>query len=286
MDKMLYVIVVFYKPTVAQIERVQSLAQYYNVIVVNNTPNADARLLSINVMSHIVIGENVGIAMAQNIGIHEVKKYGGEYILFLDQDSEIPISFPMQMLKEYLNVQKIDAKIVALGPLICNIETHAPYKTYGNIKSIGDGCFVCPTLISSGTLSPLSAFERIGMMDERLFIDFVDHEWCWRAAKRGFICCMTMKINMEHKVGQKEFSFLGFPFLLATPFRYYYQYRNSYWLLKRSYVPWSWKMKTLIRNFIGFIYIPCVSDEPFAVIKYMIKGMCSGIFNSTINHSI
>lgn len=38
------------------------------------------------------------------------------------------------------------------------------------------------SIISSYSLVPLRNFLIVGNMDERLFIDFVDDDWCWRAS--------------------------------------------------------------------------------------------------------
>ena len=38
-------------------------------------------------------------------------------------------------------------------------------------------------LMSSTSLIPIEMFSKVGLLEETLFIDGVDHEWCWRAKK-------------------------------------------------------------------------------------------------------
>lgn len=273
-------IIVFYKPTIKQIESIKLLAQFYNIVVVDNTPLIDLNIVqgSNDSLMYIALKENKGIAAAQNIGITEACKKEYKYVFFLDQDSEIEADFPLDMLDEYKRIQKCEGNVAALGPMIVNKETNAAYKNYESSKNCENGYFICPTIISSGTLLPLWAFKKVGMMDESLFIDLVDHEWCWRANRMGFVCCMTSNIKMIHKVGLSEKTFLSLSFLIAAPFRYFYQYRNFCWLLKRDYVPANWKVKNLMRSIITFFFIPWFSDEPIAVFRNMLAGIYAGLF--------
>ena len=107
------------------------------------------------------------------------------------------------------------------------------------------------------------------------FIDYVDHEWCWRANSMGYICCMDMSISIKHKVGKKSIVILGIPFIISAPKRYYFQYRNSIWLLRRHYVPMSWKLKICVKNLIGLFLYPLCSTSPFVVMNNIVKGILS-----------
>ena len=279
LNKELVIVIVLFKPTLEQLHRIEFLSSYYDLIVVDNTPIALKSEFQISIKNgeYIALNENKGIAFAQNTAIELVMSKGKKYILFLDQDTDVDFTYPVT---KFMNLKKMeikDSRIVALGPMILDKETHKPYKYYST-KQFDENIILSPTLISSGTISPIWAFQKIGMMDEKLFIDYVDHEWCWRANSKGYICCMDLRLKMEHKVGYKTAYCFGFPYLLASPFRYFYQYRNSIWLQKRKYVPFTWKVKTFIRNIIGIFYIPFVSVSPFSCLQYMVKGILAGIF--------
>lgn len=274
----LYIIIVLFKPSPEQVANLIKLSLCYRVIAVDNTPFVELPgSQSESFDAYIALKKNKGIAYAQNIGICEVQKKCGKYVLFFDQDSDMELDFPAKLLEAIKDVELKNRRVVALGPAIYNKITRQPYKGYKGVSKIDDKNIICPTLISSGTISPIWAFEEVGMMNESLFIDFVDHEWCWRAKKRGYFCCMNNELQLLHQVGQKDVKILGYPFLLAAPFRYYYQYRNACWLQKVSYVPKNWKLKAFIRNFIGFLCLPWFTVSPFMTIRYMLKGLWEGL---------
>ena len=59
-------------------------------------------------------------------------------------------------------------------------------------------------LISSGSLIRLDVFDKVGLMLEELFIDFVDIEWGMRAKKNGYICYIANNVLMKHSIGDKS----------------------------------------------------------------------------------
>ena len=182
------------------------------------------------------------------------------------------------MLNHFIELRKQFPKVIAIGPSLVDVTRNEIYDT-GNLVNIRDSYYRTTTLISSGMLVPVVAFEDIGYFDERLFIDYVDHDWCWRANSKGYICCMDMSIKIKHKVGKKSIKFFGLPFIISSPNRYYFQYRNSIWLQKRNYVPFSWKIKIFVKNTIGLLLYPlCSNNNPFAIISYIFKGVFAGLF--------
>lgn len=281
MNSELVIAIVLFKPEQEQLHKIELLSSDYDLIVVDNTPDELKIEFNINIKNgkYIPLNKNMGIAFAQNEAIKLAMKIGKKYILFFDQDTDVNHEYPLAILQEFKMLELKNSKTVALGPIIMDKDTSEAYK-YHSEKQITENIILSSTLISSGTISPIWAFDKVGMMDEKLFIDYVDHEWCWRANTRGYICCMDLKLKMQHKVGYKTVHCFGFPYLLASPFRYFYQYRNSIWLQKRKYVPFAWKIKIFIRNVIGIFYIPFVSVSSLKCLHYMIKGIIAGIFKN------
>lgn len=96
--------------------------------------------------------------------------------------------------------------------------------------------------MNSGALIASTAFKHAGLMDTQLFIDGVDSEWCWRASylmKATFY--VDKNIKLAHYLGIDNKRICGKEISITPPFRMYYQYRNYIRLLKRRYVPSSWK---------------------------------------------
>ncbi|MFP3686179.1 hypothetical protein SB847_20980, partial [Bacillus sp. SIMBA_026] len=87
----------------------------------------------------------------------------------------------------------------------------------------------------------LEAWSNIGPMDDALFIDFVDLEWCVRARKHGYAVLGAPALRLAHSLGGEPVRVFGRAYPGHGAVRHYYQFRNAIALMKRGYMPWSWK---------------------------------------------
>lgn len=240
-------------------------------IVVDNTPNRDLNLSSKNV-KYLPLKKNVGIAAAQNLGIEFAVKQHLDYIIFFDQDSIVDNEIVTNLSNEFNRIELIDPNIIAIGPNLIEIQSGLLYK--GNL--INENASKIETIISSGMYVKISKLLKVGLMDSNLFIDYVDHEWCWRAAFHGYTIYKTPKVQMQHQVGLKQFKCLGISFIISSPIRYFYSFRNFRILLFRHYVPIIWKIKTLIKKCIiifSILFIKQYSGQKWLTLKYSLKGI-------------
>jgi rhamnosyltransferase len=236
-----------------------------NCIFVDNTPEADAsRAEALLNGIYIPLNENRGIATAQNVGIAKARDIGAQFVVFFDQDSRFELSLISMLRQEFTGIHNLGTKIGAIGPLIFDAERGELYK--GN-KSEDDAPQPVATLISSGTFTSLAVLDDVGGMADKLFIDGVDHEWCWRAKNRGYKIYKSGKAILPHKVGSKTIKLFGLPFLISAPFRYYYQYRNFLLLNKLEYAPRSRKIKGSLRKFVELFFVPWFTSHPLQTLK-------------------
>lgn len=272
----IYVIVILFYPSkeiISKWMRYDRDIKNIQFIFIDNTPSSQCAF-NYNLKVYIPMGNNMGIAAAQNNGIKKAIKEGAKYVLFFDQDSDIDIELCFSMVEEYKRIKAMVPNLAILGPTILNKETGETYKR-GNDKVL-NGFAKVGALISSGSIVETKHFVNIGLMEEDLFIDAVDFEWCWRAISKGYACARTERVNLLHKVGQKNKSLLGIPFIVSSPFRYYYQYRNWLWLLRRDYVPQAWKRKTSIRRVFELFIIPFIAEHKIDTICNMWRGINNG----------
>ena len=96
------VVIVLYNPNLNQLNLTlaQILPQTRQVALVNNGPSLQKEGI---VLRPYELGDNKGIAYAQNYGVALLKKRNPnlEYVFFLDQDSEISSSFFSSMLEAW-----------------------------------------------------------------------------------------------------------------------------------------------------------------------------------------
>lgn len=76
-------------------------------------------------------------------------------------------------------------------------------------------------------------FEIVGMMDEELFIDYVDTEWCLRCLNYGILVHIIPDIEMVHAIGDKSVKICGINIPIHSPVRRYYRVRNAFLLLRK-----------------------------------------------------
>lgn len=276
MDK-LALICVLYNPSQECIDKWRSYTEWMpNCIFIDNTPFPKCRGDKFG-LNYISLHKNIGIAAAQNIGIRHAKLLGCEYIIFFDQDSKIDIELISQLKREFIDQQERGIKIAAIGPRIIDKDSGKAYK---NALSRSTSLQKVNTIISSGTFTSISVIDEVGSFNENLFIDGVDHEWCWRAISKGYEIYQSYIAILYHKVGQRTSKFCGYPILISSSFRYFYQYRNFIWLAKLPYIPFNWKIKGSIRKFIECFIVPFKTPTPFKTFKEILKGIYCGIFHN------
>ena len=222
---------------------------------------------------------NIGIAAAQNYGVRYAIENNFDYLFFLDQDSISPANIINELLLQYDYLCSNFMTVGAIGPRAFNRCENKEYR--GNVKKgkkINNEITEVSELISSASLIAISNFEKVGLMDETLFIDGVDHEWCWRANLRmGGRFFIVETIKLSHHLGEGDRHFLWKKVPIPTCFRTYYQYRNYFILLRRNYVPIYWKVSNGIKYMVKLFYYPLCVPPRLLYIKNIWKGIRDGI---------
>ena len=90
--------------------------------------------------------------------------------------------------------------------------------------------------ISSGMFVNLQNINSDILPDDKLFIDWVDNDWCWRLISEGHIIRYNSKLMLKHKLGNEDTSIFSRIFTKRGPIRDYYIIRNAVFiLLHRNY---------------------------------------------------
>lgn len=218
-------------------------------------------------IKYIAFGDNMGISYAFNFVLNEVKDY--DFLLTMDQDS----SFPIGVMEKYHN-------------LVETYEQTNPKKTaMYSVKYISDEQQdinkprSVNIAITSGSILPVQLANELGGFDEKLFIDEVDSEYCYRAKKDGFDIIEFPNIILNHSLGMRTFHSVGqfkFNTLNHNAMRKYYITRNKIYVLKKyPFVKWSY-LKEIIKMSLKVIL---VEDDKIKKFKYIIRGCKDGINN-------
>lgn len=232
--KIAAVIILYHPPQ----DFITNLKSYYNSIdkafIFDNTGSDSGikeQLQQLSKVEFIQNDNNKGIANPLNAAAKKAIAENFDWMLMMDQDSY----FSDNSISQYFNCCR---KHVGK-------ENVAMFGTrYGRIHNpSSETCKHVETneLIISGSLVNLNLFEQIGNFDEALFIDFVDTEFCIRAAGKGFSIIQFSNIFLTHELGKEVYrSSIKTLFLIKkrkaihSPLRCYYLYRN-YLYLKEKY---------------------------------------------------
>ncbi|WP_413506109.1 glycosyltransferase family 2 protein [Photobacterium phosphoreum] len=276
---MIFAVVILYNPDLSDLKKsLNILKKQVDFIVIGNNSNYP---IEVNYLSDVKIFnfmDNLGIAKAQSLCMKWAFDNDAEYIIQMDQDS-IPHSDLVQKLLLCSAVlQEKGLNIGIVGSVDYDKDDKDHFIKKKSFKSIGC-CNVLFTdyIISSGSLISKNVYETIGGMDDDLFIDLVDFEYCWRSSSKGFVNVKCYEANIAHKVGQGILKKGFLKLYTPNPIRQYYQYRNFILLLKRNYVPLKWKIIELIKCISNIFLSPLFLGEYKLRINYIFKGIRDGI---------
>lgn len=233
--------------------------------------------------------ENLGIGAAHNIGIRLAIEQGAKFVLLLDQDSQVGVDMVVKLRSAYDTLIGQGIQVATIGPQYHDAENNI----LSQFVKIRRGRFVfCPSednntivdtdfIVSSGSLIPVAVLELVGLMDESLFIDLVDTEWCFRAKAKGLQVFGLCGAVMAHALGEqrREVYWLFRKRIVSfhKPFRYYYMFRNSVLLHRRSYMPWGWKVAEISRCFKMAIFFGWMAEDRWQRLKMMSLGVLDGL---------
>jgi rhamnosyltransferase len=221
-------------------------------------------LLSDNKVKYFHDGDNKGISIRLNQAIDMALNNGDNWLLTMDQDSYFDNG-----LDSY-------ARCIENCP---NKENTAMFGV-SLTEHTTTPCLPTkvPHLITSGSILNLSLISAIGKFDEALFIDKVDHEYCWRSRQKGFQIIRFENIFMHHSLGTVSYhrSFKNLeqtPRVLHSPIRMYYIIRNYFYLRKHYRKHFATDFKELDSELINriknnFLY----GKQKLKLVKYLFRG--------------
>lgn len=280
-------VVVTYQPTLDQLQRqLDSLVpQVDAVVVVDNHSNVDLsvwmKLSAKPARAVIQLESNQGVARAQNIGIAWARKQEATHILLMDQDS-IPAP---DMVRELIRAAQSSADVAAVGPryLDSRHDSRTPFVRIRGLRfhrlpwDASHPILPVDCLIASGSLIPIAALDRVGLMREDLFIDYVDTEWCLRAHRQGLQAYGVCSAAMNHSLGETPHLFLGRSVPVHSPLRHYYQIRNAILLYRESWVPLNWKLAISWHLLLKFGFYSLMTAPRLQHLRMMTRGLWHGI---------
>lgn len=230
---------------------------------------------------------NVGLGAGFNAGIDVADRLGYPYVVLFDQDSVPQAGMVGELRQAFESLAASGVRIAAVGPRFRDTETGALSRFIpsdkGNTKQAHcqneNETVKTDFLISSGSFIPVQVIREVGLMDESLFIDYVDVEWCLRGKSKGWSVYGVCAAVMQHSLGEtrRRIWFIRWRNVsYHKPFRYYYIFRNSLLLRHRTYVPAHWKKKNLLHNILLAGYLLSFAPSRLDNLRMIWRGIIDG----------
>jgi rhamnosyltransferase len=173
--------------------------------------------------------DNLGVAAALNQAAKAAREGGFEWLAMFDQDSLVPEGALAGLLAVHDAYPDRD-RIAVMAMSHRDRATGQPYLRGSDVLEEGPGWRSVRAAITSGSLVRCEVLEKVGPFDEALFIDGVDHDFCLRCRRAGYLVIEGRGQVMDHSIGAVSLHKLFGRTIACTnhsPTRRYYITRNS-----------------------------------------------------------
>ena len=229
--------IVLYNPNIELLkENITRLKAITNSIIFieNGSNNKDEIIKTVNHEYKIIFNEkNLGIAKALNQLLNEAINENKEYLLTLDQDSRMT-RYIFDNLYKYRNVENV----AIVCPTIYDINKKKNKKKKKKYEYVN-------RCITSGSLMNLSICSKLEKFDEKMFIDYVDFDYCKNVTLAGYKIIKVRDAILPHEIGKRLTKKILFFYVYPTnhsSFRVFYYIRNI------KYYYWKYKKKMTIKE--------------------------------------
>lgn len=213
------------KDTIKCLESLKKITYLnYEVIIVDNgSKGNDVEVLSREFGDYIYIiknDKNYGFTKGNNIGIRLAFKKSADYILLLNNDTVVRPNFLSGLVK----IAESNPRIGIVGPKILNFDgslqfscwkyhsyfnvfnEHLLFNFFGNaykhlnIKNIREVDVVSGACM----LFRKKVFDKVGLLDEKMFMYTEETDICYRAKKNGYKIIYYPDCSIIHYGGQSS----------------------------------------------------------------------------------
>jgi len=294
LNKKIAIIIVNWKQYELTINCLLSLqkVEYKNlkVILVDNEYNFEKinKIKSdFNKVEFIESKENLGFVSANNIGIKYAIKNKFDYVMLLNNDTEVNKKFLTPLLNSFQN----DNSLGAVQPLIMNYNNRGkvwnaggylnnffgfPYTNkLNNKKRQIDWITGCCILLKTKVI------KKVGLMDEHFFAYYEDVDWSLRIKKLGYkLGIVESSVIFHHGTKSSNNSNLEGN---LSPFLHYLNIRNHIYLIKKHSDKFNF-IGVLFYQFLKILFysIYFILRLRFSKLKMVYRGLNDGINNKQI----
>ena len=208
------------------------------VLVDNNSTDGSLELAKANFskINFIKNEENLGFATGNNIGIRFALERMADFVLVLNNDTEVDKDF----LTKLVSVAQLDETIGLLSPVIFNGQTKQIWFSGGKINWLKmrtehinivqtEDYYPSSFITGCSMLVRSAVFKKIGLFDEDFFLYWEDADFSFRANKAGFKN-MVVSASWVYHFEQSEKYHASKVYWLVVSGLIFFKKNTTFWL--------------------------------------------------------
>src|SRR6187551_853601 len=276
--KGIFGVVILYNPSGDLIGNIRSYVTVLDLLIVIDNSDKDHAFLPVlrnhfPSIQYVKNDDNVGIAKALNQAAAIALKEKGKWLLTMDQDSRFAEG-SIEKLVAMTDVVPTDIAIIT--PVHVNKDVV--------LKPYAQSWQLIKKTMTSGNLLNLKAFETCGPFEEKLFIDYVDHEYNFRLRKAGFKLVLVNTSHLLHNLGDIDsykFAFFSMKTTNHSADRRYYISRNRLYVICKyfTFAP-KFFFKELHQQFVDCLRILFLEKNKASKFRAVMAGTKDWLFGN------
>ncbi|MDZ7545111.1 glycosyltransferase [Gardnerella piotii] len=272
--------IITYNPTLTDVSTcLEALCnQVERVIIVDNaSKNVKSLQEVVSKYANVTLvknSQNIGFAKALTQVFEWAKSQGFNWVLTLNDDSVVPNN----MISEYKKILENQGSLVnqknaknAKIAIVCSLLKNRLDGTILHSKCHEDEC------ITSGSLTSVEAWAKIGGFDEWLEIDGVDFDFSRRLVRAGWKIVECQNVIMEHQIGKAR----SINLIIKHPIVWNHNANRKYYIARNMQVvdykmgtySYAKSLRAVVRD---MIFVALWEKNKFAKIHAMIRGFKDG----------
>jgi rhamnosyltransferase len=228
---------ILYNPDVSVIDNIQSfISDVAELLIVDNSDKSNPVLVeelkNLPKVRYIDNNGNLGIAKALNIAAAISYNAGFKWMLTMDQDSLFTSDGLSVLICNLHESYKMNPNVALITP------QHDVVASKQKLRRQSSKPYPITSCMTSGNIINLDSWKFVGGFKDKLFIDYVDHEYCLRLKTKGKVIMQDDNVVLNHKLGDVQ-TFAFFGERTASHHNYirrYYITRNRLYILSSYYL--------------------------------------------------
>ncbi|WP_422113882.1 glycosyltransferase [Gardnerella sp. DNF00622A] len=272
--------IITYNPTLIDVSTcLEALCnQVERVVIVDNaSKNVKSLQEVVSKYANVTLvknSQNIGFAKALTQVFEWAKSQGFNWVLTLNDDSVVPSN----MISEYKKILESQGNLVnqknaknSKIAVVCSLLKNRLDGTILHSKCHKDEC------ITSGSLTSVEAWQKIGGFDEWLEIDGVDFDFSRRLVRAGWKIVECQNVIMEHQIGKAR----SINLIIKHPIVWNHNANRKYYIARNMQVvdykmgtySYAKSLRAVVRD---MIFVALWEKNKFAKIRAMIRGFKDG----------